>query len=423
MNETKAIVISIQGVGTNVKWSEKLGKILETQNMIHKTFKFDYRDIFNFPHSIDIIIEKFCSFYCEIQNNTHLKPSIIADYFSTYILVQCLLNKEIIKFNKIILSRSFLTLNFNWNTLLARNQVNQVLIEFVKRDFRIDFVKRVLYRTQRTFKYESNVIYPTFFEKRVICDSSNYFDENHINEHWISFLNECSPIFQIKHGKEFFTEEYCQKLAECREIDIERFEKFENFKDAVLPEGLSGKWITVNNDIHTFVIDEDSKKVMGYINAMPLKDSIFEKIKTGCLTDSEIQNEDILPYTKNANLKVYIMCIATKEEVRQFRGEINNTVADRLFAGLFKKWIDYWMKDGVIIDELAGIAWTPQGEKICELLGMKQISQDRFKHPVFWMNALEYKRLKKIQIEGINSLVSAYKKSNGCTKLVKRMFI
>jgi hypothetical protein len=230
-----------------------------------------------------------------------------------------------------------------------------------------------------------------------------------MKENWVSFPPKKTPIFQIRRGRDFVLENYFQMLEECRKIDIECFEEFNNYDYAVLPEGLSKKWILINNDIHTFVLYEESNELAGYISGMPLKDSAFEKIKTGKITDSEIQENDIMPFTKNAELKIYIMCMATKKNVRQYRCGHFNEVTQKLFSGFFNKLIEYWENDNIKIIEFAAVAWTPQGINVCKLLGMEQIYRDRFDHPIFCLNTHKYKRLNTNYIQGIDNLINAYR--------------
>jgi hypothetical protein len=144
---------------------------------------------------------------------------------------------------------------------------------------------------------------------------------------------------------------------------------------------------------------------------MPLKESTYKKIVSGQIKDNEITENDIIPYVNNQQLKIYLMSIATSLEARQYRGELINTVAERLIAGLFKKLIDYWENDNIKIIEFAAIAWTAQGKSICELIGMKSNKKDRFGNSIYKLETSNFPTHKKYFLQGIDNLIKSYKNS------------
>ncbi len=407
----RPIIITLHGIRTHGEWQEKLGKILEDEGYEHKPFKYGYYDILHFlnPWSNKRMIEKFYTFYSESITDLKNKPNAVAHSFGTFVLAHCLKKREDLKFNKIIFCGSILSKKFDWNTVIARNQINQLRNEFSKLDFWTKIVKYFVKDTgqsgSRGFAYRR----PSFFEKRFEFEHSDYFTGNHMKMHWIPFLKEQSPIFNVIHGAE--TSALETVIPEMRKIDVECYGNVINHEEVALPEGLSKKWISINKDIFTYVLQEDTGEIKGYINAMPLKKTTYEKLVSGEIKDNEITESDIIPFLNNSEVKVYIMSIATKLETRIYRGDLINTVAERLLAGLFKKLIDYWENDNIRVTEFAAIAWTSQGKIICESLGMISELNDRYGHPIYKMNTAYFPTHKKYFLQGVDNLINAYKRT------------
>lgn len=362
MKEGRSIIISVHGIRTKGQWQSKLDIILQENEVIHKPFIFGYYDIFDFlnPWSNEKMVENFYLFYCKILEETGQIPSVVAHSFGTFLVAQSLLKRPQMKFDKVIFCGSIVSKKFHWSTLMGRNQVNKLRNEYSKLDIWARVVKRFVRKTGSSGYSGSIYKRVNFFEQRFDYGHSDYFLGNHMKEYWIPFLMESTPVFQIKHGNELSLNKYYLTLNECKKIDLECFAKD---IDNLIPDNIASRWISINSDIYTFAYEVKSEKVKGYINAIPLSDTAFEKIKTGIMLDGEIAEDDIMPYVKNAELKIYFMSIATKIDVRHYRGGIVNTVAERLFAGFFLKLIDYRKNDNIKITEFAAIAWTSQGKK------------------------------------------------------------
>ena len=336
MNRNRRLIISLHGIRTKGDWQEKLETILKPTDFIHKPFKFGYYDIFRFinPYSNRKMVEQFYTFYYEAIKETDDRPSIVAHSFGTFIAAHCLLKRPDIKFDKIVFCGSILSKNFDWSTLIARNQVNQVRNEYSRLDIWARFVKKFIKATGSSGYSGSSYRRPNFFEERFDYDHSDYFSGNHMKEFWLPFLSQSTPIFCVRLGRDFVLDDYYQTLSDCRVIDRECYA---GIVESPLPEGLTNKWISINNDIYTFVFEEKTNVLQGYINAIPLTNLAFEKLKKGEILDGEIKEDDIVPFVRHKKIKVYFLSIATRVQVRQFRGGLINTAADRLLAGFFKK--------------------------------------------------------------------------------------
>src|SRR4029077_7682565 len=101
-------------------------------------------------------------------------------------------------------------------------------------------------------------------------------------------------------------------------IDRQVFGLLENYQAVEIPRGLSLEWIKVNPDIYTFLIDRASRKPAGYINAMPVDDSLYALILGGGVADNEVPASGIVAYGRDQEVKIYLMSIAVSEVHRQW---------------------------------------------------------------------------------------------------------
>lgn len=405
----KQVVISIHGIRTDGYWQKTLEDILRKEEIIHKPFNYGKYNIWQFlrTRSNDKIVERFYEFYSAVEQAYGTRPSVVAHSFGTYVVGYCLLKRPHIKLNKLILCGSILPEKFDWSTLLARNQINQMLNESSKRDFWVRIAKYFVSKTGLTgyvgLAYKS----ANFFQRRLEYKHSDYFTGNHMRQNWIPFLIEPAPTFEIEQGRDLTLAQQEEALAQCRKIDLEFFKEGANIP---LFEDISQKWLSVNGDLYTFCFKDRTNEIVGYINAIPVSDQTFESIKSGFTLDEEIMDSDVIPFTRNQKLKMYFLAISTKPDMRHYRGGLINVVGERLFAAFFYKLMEYWKNDRIMITEFLATAWTPPGQKICEELGMKEIGKDKYGHPIYWSDLSNIAKSRKGFMQGFDNLLNAYKK-------------
>jgi hypothetical protein len=127
-------------------------------------------------------------------------PSVVAHSFGTYILGYTLLRFDFIRFNKVILCGSILPVDFPWDKLIERGQVQAVRNEYGVRD---PWVKRVRCFVRGTgpsgasgFTCQHDRLEQEEFE----YDHGDYFGIDHMEDRWIPFLNK--PLAEIPRAKE-----------------------------------------------------------------------------------------------------------------------------------------------------------------------------------------------------------------------------
>jgi hypothetical protein len=127
-------------------------------------------------------------------------PSVVAHSFGTYILGYALLRFDFIRFNKVVLCGSILPVDFPWDKLIERGQVQAVRNEYGVRD---PWVKRVRCFVRGTgpsgasgFACQHDRLEQEEFE----YDHGDYFGIDHMEDRWIPFLNK--PLAEIPRAKE-----------------------------------------------------------------------------------------------------------------------------------------------------------------------------------------------------------------------------
>ena len=72
-----------------------------------------------------------------------------------------------------------------------------------------------------------------------------------------------------------------------------------------------------NNDIYIMALDDESDRVIGYINYSPIKESIFTDLVSGSTVDTVITGDDVLPYKDGCFYWGYFSSIVVHPEYRQ----------------------------------------------------------------------------------------------------------
>jgi hypothetical protein len=202
-----------------------------------------------------------------------------------------------------------------------------------------------------------------------------------------------SPL-SLLHGRDIQSREEFSKIANHTGlvIDAKIFGA-----DAVLPRGLSLAWIRVNPDIYTFLIDRKSRKPAGYLNAMPVEDTLYLGLRSGDVTDKEVTADNVLPYIGSQSiLKVYLMSIAIAEEYRRWGDGIFQQGYVQLLNGFLDNLTYYAKHHHVRVTHFLATAWTPEGHRICKSFGMDEVGKDRDGHCIL---ELDVSRCQKMPSE------------------------
>jgi pimeloyl-ACP methyl ester carboxylesterase len=393
------MVISVHGILTAARWQKSLADTLGLHGLKHRAYDFGHYGLFRFAShsSRQRKINEFYDFYGNLVReqgvgidltNYRARPSIIAHSFGTYVVGYAMQKYPDIRFDKVILCGSILPVDFDWSTLFHRDQVNFVRNEYGLRDHWASIVGSFIPDTGASgmegFRSLSTVVSQERFE---YFNHSDYFHRQHIENHWLPVLRKEPSPLQIRHGRNMHDDidQFVATLNATAAIDDVCFANLSGYNLSRVPRGLSTRWIGINPDIYTFIFDRQHERVCGYINAMPIIDDCFEKIKTGQIRDNEITSDDIIPFLRDQTMKLYLMSVAIDPSLRRANQGLLQEPLERLVNGFVGKLYYYAVNHRIRVTEIVAVGWTESGRKLCEAFGMVAEGNDRDGHPIYWM--------------------------------------
>jgi hypothetical protein len=374
-----------------------LGEELGLDRYHHQPYRYGYFSGFRFLSSSQRsrIVEEFHEWFIgrcrasdadERRRQIH-RPSIIAHSFGSYVVGECMLKYREVRFDKIILCGSILPKEFDWGELLARNQVWCVRNEFGLKDIWARIVGRFIPRTgdsgRSGFEHDSPCVQQERFD---FHEHSDYFKRDHIRDFWRPFLDRDWLSVDVRHGHDINREaDFEEILDRTHSIDTICYGGLPDYNLVEIPRGLSLQWIRIEPDIYTFLFDMNGSRPLGYINAMPVKREVFEQLATGAKDDNQITADDLDSFRRGGDVYLYLMSIAIEPSARVASEGVYQRNFERLLWALEHKLINYWHRFGTRVVAVAAVGWTPEGRRLCELLGLSRVAQDHHGNPVFRM--------------------------------------
>jgi len=418
------LIFSIHGIRTKAGWQKPLAQILKQEGILYEPYNFGYYGIFHFlfQPSNEKMIDKFYEFYSSIiskekynidLDNNAKRPSIIVHSFGSYIVGYCLLKYPDVIFDKLILCGSILPSNFDWATILLRDQVTSVLNEYGLNDVWSKIVGRFVPRTGSSGADGFRIASSQLSEKRFeYFKHSDYFRGQHVRKYWLPFLQKTPCNFVVIHGHDFQDIKLFSDTLDITGgvIDRDCFGSLEHYDEVEIPRGLSLQWIKINPDIYTFIFDQSNNAVKGYINAMPVDDATFDKIKNGELEDNEIMAEGIIPFMRNQTIKIYLMSIAISPFARSANEGLLYLAFEKLMNGFVNKLVYYFTNHNIKVTHFLAVGWTNEGRRLCKIMGMEQVGLDRYSNPIYMLDLENSNTTDKGHLlESIRKLVLTYK--------------
>lgn len=203
------VVLGLHGIRTDAAWLHKLGEVVGEDDWKCRTdrWKFGRFSVLRFllPWQRETKIRWFRREYdneCNdrtagIEFNNARYPSIVAHSFGTYILGNALLKYENIRFNKVILCGSILPVDFPWDKLLQRGQVQAVRNEYGTRDIWAKLVNNGVAGSGPSGHTGFSCEHSRLIQEPFHFDHSEYFEKGHIRANWLSFLQSPMPFNKV----------------------------------------------------------------------------------------------------------------------------------------------------------------------------------------------------------------------------------
>jgi pimeloyl-ACP methyl ester carboxylesterase len=421
------VVISVHGIRTHGLWQKVISEVFgdASPQIPTRGFDYGYFNIFKFitPSARDKKVNEFRDWYGGLMkekrlrhDNPRKRPSVIAHSFGTYIVGYCMQTYPEVCFDKVILCGSILPVDFNWSKIYARGQVNFVRNEKGWKDLWVGSAHHLSRQMGPSGKVGFQVL-PTNWLDQESYDFGHdgNFYRQHMQSKWIPYLRRQPINLDVLHGHEINDLETFDKILNATsEIDEVSFGELRGYDQARVPRGMSLKWIAINPDIYTFLIDRESGAVKGYINAMPVSDAMLERIKAGKVRDNDISEDDIRPFVPNANLGIYFMSVGISAGVRRAGEDLYSVPFEKLLYAFINKLENVIASKNVRIREIVAVGWTAEGKQLCELLGMGDpIGFDQDQHPIYCLNLQKMEQLPSSNgYQVLRSIVEAHRKAS-----------
>lgn len=416
------LAISAHGIRTHGQWQKTFAEVVSGSPT--KVASYDYGKYglprFLTPGFNHRKIDEFYKWYSETiracrevdLSRYDQRPCLAAHSFGTWITCNAMLKYDDIRFDKIILCGSILPRDFNWATLFARDQVALVQNECGHKDPWPGWASRLVLGTGTSgstgFDWFEALVEDKDYDEH---GHGEFLYRRHIEEHWMPFFRRHPSPLALLHGSSIQDRRTFSNTLDYtgNVIDKQVFGRLKNYGAVEIPRGLSLEWIKINPDIYTFLIDRESHKPAGYINAMPVDEMLYQGIRSGSVADNEIPASGIIGYGRDQEIKIYLMSIAVSEQHRQWGQGLWNQAYAQLIGGFLDKLIGYAKHRSIRVTHLLATAWTDQGLHMCKSLGMAQVGSDKFGDAVYEVELARITAEKKGLVPALRRLLGVYR--------------
>lgn len=151
-------------------------------------------------------------------------------------------------------------------------------------------------------------------------------------------------------------------------------------------------WYEKNKLIYTFIEDADTGRVVGYINAMPVKEDLANRILEGKSADSEITVDDLLVYEDHNTYILYFCSIAVHPDYM-------NTTAFTVLYNAFMSSLIHLSERGIYITSVIADGVSSRGARLCRLCGLKPVLDTNHGSTIYCLSLMPDK-FKAISYEG-----------------------
>lgn len=181
---------------------------------------------------------------------------------------------------------------------------------------------------------------------------------NKFLQHSKTMYNTCSEnLYDVVYGKDISRKD----IEEA--IDLDKL-SFSQTYWVDIDKCL--KWFEANSYIYFMLRDKGSKKIIAYINAMPVTDECYNDIRNGNIIGDDILPENIMSDDMPCSCNVYFCSIVIHPQHR-------NTGALVFLVNAIINRIIKLGERQIYIKRMLADAVTSNGMKLCKLFGMKKV--------------------------------------------------
>jgi hypothetical protein len=199
----RKVIAPLHGIRTIAAWQRTLSDAAQSYHDLGwlcplEKWNYGRFSLFRFlmPRQRRIKVSWFRQTYTEFMRDRSIPtsetnlPSIVAHSFGAYILGNCLLKYENIRFDKVILCGSILPIGFPWDVILDRGQVSAVRNEYGSNDIWSKLVHWVVSGTGASGQRGFERNHPLLIQEEFRFDHKEYFDRGHMERYWLPFIEQ-----------------------------------------------------------------------------------------------------------------------------------------------------------------------------------------------------------------------------------------
>jgi len=422
---SKSVVMSLHGIRTRGAWQKTLDENLSAADMICVAEDYGYLSLSGFliSSSFGGKATWFLQRYTAVRQKYDAKladgafrryPSLVAHSFGTFIAAHSMIKYEEIRFEKMIICGSVLPPDFPWDLLFQRSQVIEVRHEYGMKDVwttacRFLPHKKIGASGRQGFQLD----HPNFTEEPYPeYEHSDFFGESHIQDSWVPFLRKESKRFSVRHGREIERiDDFLGIFETTSQLDHLVFGHLDNYGEIEPSIELAKRWISVEPDVYTFLVDQREGRYVGYINSLFVRPQAIENLIQNGIPDNQMTEEVLASSHEPGPLVLCALAIAVDPSVRNIGQGFHDTHVRTLLNGLCFKLEYYARHRRLMVSEIVAVGWTDEGRRICEgILGMRRVAKDRYGHPIFRLSmALDELKRKKRPFRPLLKVAKLYR--------------
>lgn len=141
------------------------------------------------------------------------------------------------------------------------------------------------------------------------------------------------------------------------------------------------EWFNVNHDIYVMIRDNESNKIISYVNISPVTFDCYEQFRNGNLIDADITADMLLSYDMPG---VYDICILSVAIYPDYR---NTCVLSLLLNAVVERFLNL-ANEEKFIKRVVAEAVTKEGDKFCKIFGMTKVKDSNRKSTLYEVSML-----------------------------------
>ena len=150
-------------------------------------------------------------------------------------------------------------------------------------------------------------------------------------------------------------------------ITMHEIDKLVLREDLIAPPQVTYAWYQYNNYTHIAIRSTLTNKIVGYFTVLPVTDQLYSEIQSGYFKDNDLSTDNLRKYDVPDFYKLYIACVCIHPEFQ------NTTAFSLLYNALLKMLMELAVEREIYVTNIITEASTLQGEKFCNILGLKRL--------------------------------------------------